>query len=139
MNNTVAIVGASNVGKSSLFNAIIGEKQAIVSDIPGTTRDRHYTHIQNEHGYLTLVDTGGLGDADLPLADLFSRQTLIAIDEADIIWFVVDISKPPSQIEFDLCQGLRKQNKTIFLVLNKSDQEDLSNEYFKLGLSQLYT
>ncbi|MCC6643226.1 ribosome biogenesis GTPase Der, partial [Candidatus Peregrinibacteria bacterium] len=118
----IAIVGKPNVGKSSLFNRLIGQKVAITSDLPGTTRDRVFRRINLNNINAILVDTGGLefGKKHNIEADMQS-QSQIAISEADLVLFLVDGRSEPTKDDLDAAQILRRQSKKIIFVANKID------------------
>ncbi|HSE84274.1 MAG TPA: GTPase, partial [Thermodesulfobacteriota bacterium] len=121
---TVAIVGRPNVGKSTLFNRIIGWQKAIVEDIPGVTRDRNYGDVEWDGREFTIVDTGGL-DAkteDLHLA-LVIDQVKLAIEEADLIIFLLDAQTGVMPQDVEALEILRKTSKPILYAINKVDHE----------------
>ena len=134
----VAIIGRPNVGKSTLFNRIIGQRDAIVYDTPGVTRDRHYAGTEWAGKPFSVVDTGGFVPES---ADVFEaairEQAQIAIDEADVVVFVVDGHEGLLPADHDVVATLRKSQKRVLLVVNKIDSEkrelDLA-EFYKLGL-----
>lgn len=141
----VAIVGRPNVGKSTLFNRILGERRAILSDVAGTTRDRLYGEVLWNDRPFVLVDTGGLMMSDeeiaeLPLADIVQRtreQALVAIAEADAIILVVDVLSGPIAGDDDIANLLRQTQKPVFLAANKADNEERrlnAVEFYQLGL-----
>ena len=134
----VAIVGRPNVGKSTLFNRIIGKRQAIVHDLPGVTRDRHYDETEWAGKPFTLVDTGGFVPAS---ADVFEtairEQAQIAIEEADLVLFLVDATTGPLPMDHDIAEILRRSQKKVILLVNKVDSENREPalaEFFALGL-----
>lgn len=141
----VAIVGRPNVGKSTLFNRLIEEKIAIVSETAGTTRDRLYGEVEFAGRAFVVVDTGGLAlddRADLPgtpaamLAGV-RAQAQLAIDEADAIVFVVDVEQGATPNDFEIAKILRQTNKPVYLVANKADNTTRAQnavEFFPLGL-----
>jgi len=136
----VAIVGRPNVGKSTLFNRLIGERRAVVHDIPGTTRDRNYGTAEWRGREFTVVDTGGIGLGDMSqlLADV-TAQAEEAIREADAILFVVDAVEGVNPIELDLSQRLRRAGKPVILVANKADNRARAieaAEFYQLGLGE---
>ncbi len=136
----VAIVGRPNVGKSTLFNRLIGVKQAIVDDIPGVTRDRQYGTCDWDGQYFTVVDTGGfLPEVDQRSVEKAVRdQALLAVEEADAIVLVVDGRSGLVPSEEALAKLLRKTSKPVFLAVNKIDsaaQEAQVGEFQKLGFS----
>jgi len=118
----VAIVGRPNVGKSTLFNRLVGRRQAIVEDVPGVTRDRHYATVEWSDRQFVLVDTGGLepetGDE---LIALTSRQARQAVEEADVILFVVDAHQGLLPTDEEIARYLRQRSKDVILVANKAD------------------
>ena len=125
----VAIVGRPNVGKSSLFNRLVGERRAIVSDIPGTTRDRISAKVTWGDDSFVLVDTGGL--ELIPNSDLWEKvrgQVEIAINDADAIMFLVDGLSGVTPGDIEISHMLRKISKPVFLVVNKVDNpKDINN------------
>lgn len=136
----VALVGRPNVGKSTLFNRLIGERRAIVEDVPGTTRDRHYADAEWGGRVFTVVDTGGLiiGDTD-ELGSQVRAQAQIAIDEADVIVCLVDILDELTPADYDIADMLRRTQKPIILTANKADnlkREMNIAEYYSLGLGE---
>lgn len=138
----VAIVGRPNVGKSSLFNAIHGERKAIVEPEGGTTRDRLYADIKWKGKGFTLIDTAGFEDipADA-MSELVIKQIRKGIEEADTILFVTDGMDGITPLDRDLAAMLRKTSKKIYLVVNKIDDESRSGraiEFFELGLGDPY-
>ncbi len=138
----VALVGRVNVGKSSLFNKIIEERLALVSDVPGTTRTRNIGIAEWRGKYFRLIDTGGLTfDDSVPLEEDIIKQTEIALDEADVIVFVTDIQDGLLPQERELAKRLVKKikDRPILLVANKADSLPLyaqvhDREWLKLGL-----
>ena len=149
----VALVGRPNVGKSTLFNRLVGERLSIVEDLPGTTRDRLYGTVEWRGREFSLVDTGGLDEVPGPrardgaggvagLEDSVRRQADVAIDEADLVLLVVDAKDGIVPIEQDLAQRLRRSGKPTLLVANKADGwrgEAQAAEFYQLGLGDLHT
>jgi GTP-binding protein len=141
----IAIVGRPNVGKSTLFNRLVDERLAIVSDTAGTTRDRLYGNAEFAGREFIVVDTGGL-ELDMltdlpgtPAAMLVGvrAQAQSAIDEADAIIFVVDVEQGPTPDDFEIAKVLRQTSKPVYLVVNKADNETRrlnAVEFFELGL-----
>ncbi|MBC7231651.1 MAG: ribosome biogenesis GTPase Der [Chloroflexi bacterium] len=138
----VAIVGRQNVGKSTLFNRIVGERLAIVEDLPGTTRDRLYADAEWQGRVFTLVDTGGLvlGAED----DLLSRvrlQAQQAIADADVIIFVTDVLEGVTPADQQIAEILHRAQKPVFLAANKADTSQRrmdSADFYSLGLGEVY-
>lgn len=142
MSNIVAIVGRPNVGKSTLFNRLTGERKAIVEEQSGVTRDRHYG-ISNWNGIdFSVIDTGGYvkGSDDI-FEEEIRKQVHLAIDEADVIIFMVDTQVGVTDLDDEVAKMLRKVDKKIFLVANKVDSplhQTLSAEFYSLGLGEVY-
>jgi len=140
MNRIVAIVGRPNVGKSTLFNRLLGRRDAIVEDVAGVTRDRHYGHADWAGAQYDLIDTGGLvPDSD----DLFERaifeQAQIAVDEAYVVVFVVDAREGVTPIDHAIAETLRRTTKKVVLVVNKCDNDRIDQEavaFWELGLGE---
>jgi GTP-binding protein len=139
----VAIVGRPNVGKSTLFNRLIGERLAIVEDIPGTTRDRVYGTAEWNGRRFTVVDTGGLELE--PGTDIEARvqdQARVAMDEADVILFVVDAAAGLAPLDHEVADRLRRTSKPTILVINKADntrREHEGAEFYALGMEPTIT
>jgi len=151
----VAIVGRPNVGKSTLFNRLIGERLAIVEDIPGTTRDRIYGTVEWNGRELSLVDTGGLDDAapaargarrapiekEPGITKAVRRQVEAAISEADLIVFLADAKTGIVPVDHDVADRLRRSGKPVILVANKADSwrgEAQAAEFYELGLGEVH-
>ncbi len=118
----VAIVGRPNVGKSTLFNRLIGERLAIVEDLPGTTRDRVYGTADWNGRHFTVVDTGGLElDPGTHIEERVQDQARVAIEEADVILFLVDAAAGLAPLDYELADRLRRTSKPTVLVVNKAD------------------
>ncbi len=138
---TVAIVGRPNVGKSTLFNRLAGERRAITEATSGVTRDRHYTKAEWSGYEYNLIDTGGVVSGS---HDIFERaikeQAEIAIFEADVILFVADVATGLHPLDSEVAQMLRKSGKPIFLLANKADNEKreplAASEFYPLGLGE---
>ncbi|MCI5745633.1 MAG: ribosome biogenesis GTPase Der [Erysipelotrichaceae bacterium] len=134
----VAIVGKPNVGKSSLFNRIIGEKKSIVYDEPGVTRDRIYALANWLTREFNIIDTGGIEIENRPFQESIRAQAEIAIDEADVIVFLCDGRSELSDDDYLIAKIIKKTNKPIILAVNKIDDISLSAnayEYYKLGIN----
>ncbi|HYV98155.1 MAG TPA: GTPase, partial [Gemmatimonadaceae bacterium] len=126
----VALVGRPNTGKSSLFNRIVGTQAAIVSDEPGTTRDRHFARAEwNGHAFW-LVDTGGLPNNEVGINSAIRKQIQQAIAEADLLLFVVDAQAGVVPEDERLAAMVRESGKPSLLIANKVD-DPKSNEYFE--------
>ena len=138
----VAIVGRPNVGKSTLFNRIVGSRRAIVGDEPGITRDRLYGNAEWMGRQLRVVDTGGIlpEEKDLIPAEIF-RQARVALDEAAAIIMVVDGRSELAGPDLELVRLLRKANRPLFLAVNKVDSEkqsSLIDDFHRLGVNQMF-
>jgi len=136
---SVAIIGRPNVGKSSLFNVLSKSRKALVADIPGLTRDRHYSKLYIKDKAIWLIDTGGFEPKNKDaIAYKMSEQTKIAIDESDCIFFVVDARIGCHPIDEQIASFLRKKNKKIFLLINKSEgmsAEIIFSDFSRLGFN----
>lgn len=136
---TVAIVGRPNVGKSTIFNRIVGERISIVQDEPGVTRDRIYgkgTWLDKE---FSLIDTGGITLEEHPIDVQIKSQAEIAIEEADVIVFLVDIRAGITPLDESIAQLLYRSEKPVVLALNKADnpeQRERLYEFYSLGLDE---
>lgn len=121
----VALVGRPNVGKSTIFNALTRSRDALVHDEPGVTRDRHYGICRRaEDQPFALCDTGGLSGNEEGLAGATARQARAAVEEADLVLFVVDGREGPSALDESILGWLRKSGRRFFLVVNKTDGMD---------------
>ncbi len=142
MGNIVAVVGRPNVGKSTLFNRLIGERQSIVDDESGVTRDRQYgTCVWNGKTF-TVVDTGGFVEGS---DDVFEKairgQVKIAIQEATVIIFMVDVTTGITDLDEEVATMLRRTEKPVLLMVNKVDNQDRmleANEFWSLGFEETY-
>ncbi|MHB1050041.1 MAG: ribosome biogenesis GTPase Der [Bacteroidota bacterium] len=139
----VAIVGRPNVGKSTLFNRILGAQQAIVHNEPGVTRDRHYGNAEWTGKKFMMIDTGGfVPESDEVFEKAIREQSQIAIQEADKIIFVVDGKEGFTQIDKEIAHILRRSNKKVMLVVNKVDSErdeHTTAQFHELGLGEPYS
>jgi GTP-binding protein len=134
---TVAIVGRPNVGKSTIFNRIVGERVSIVEDEPGVTRDRIYGQADWLGKEFSLIDTGGITLEEYPLDVEIKSQAEIAIEEADVIIFMVDIRSGITALDENIAKMLYRSNKPVVLALNKADnpeQRERFYEFYSLGL-----
>jgi len=136
----VAIVGRPNVGKSTLFNRLAGERIAVVEDLPGTTRDRVYADITWGERELTLIDTGGFEPRpDSDLRQKVKHQAEVAIDEADVILFMVDVLDGVTIPDQETAEALMRSRKPIILAVNKADNEQRRQQAFQfheLGIGE---
>ena len=139
----VAIVGRPNVGKSTLFNRLVGRRQAIVDSTAGTTRDRHYGKTDWNGKEFSVIDTGGYTvNSDDVFEDEIRRQVLLAIEEADVILFMVEVSTGITDLDMMMADLLRRTTKKVLLVCNKVDNNDqlyASHEFYSLGLGDPYS
>lgn len=138
----VVVVGRPNVGKSTLFNRLVGRRVAVVEDIPGVTRDRLYAEAEWRGKKFTIVDTGGiLFSDDDPLIEQIRVQAEIALAEAEVVLFVADATAGLSPDDRDLAQHLRGIKKPVFVLANKADNQQrdaLANEFYALGLGDVW-
>ena len=136
----VAIVGRPNVGKSTLFNRLVGQRQAIVDETAGTTRDRHYGKTDWNGKEFSIIDTGGYTvNSDDVFEEEIRRQVMLAIDEADLILFLVEVRTGITDLDMMMADILRRSGKKVMLVCNKVDTYDLiyfSHEFHSLGLGE---
>jgi GTP-binding protein len=136
----VAIVGRPNVGKSTLFNRLVGRRQALVRDVPGVTRDRLYGLVAFDRWQATFVDTGGFDPSpEASLVDAVRRQVLAAIAEADLLLFVVDARAGLTGLDREIADALRKAGRPVLLVANKVEgpaQEGQLGELYELGFGE---
>jgi GTP-binding protein len=142
MSNLVAIVGRPNVGKSTLFNRLIGERRAIVGDEPGITRDRIYGAVEWAGAKFSLIDTGGIvPDDDAVIPANILKQAGMAIDEAQVLIWVVDARAGVTQLDEELAALLRSTGKHVLVAANKTDSSRLeseSTEFFRFGFDNVF-
>lgn len=142
MAGIVAIVGRPNVGKSTLFNRLIGERKAIVDDVSGVTRDRHYGTSDWVGKEFTVVDTGGyVSESSDVFESSIREQVELAIGEADVLLFVVDAVLDPNDLDVAFFKVIRKSKKPYLVVANKADNDErmfMANSYYSLGVETLY-
>ena len=138
----VAIVGRPNVGNSTLFNRLVGQRQAIVDATAGTTRDRHYGKTDWNGKEFSVIDTGGYAvNSDDLFEEDIRRQVMLAIDEADLILFMVEVGTGITDLDMMMANVLRRSGKPVIVVCNKVDNYDLiylSHEFHSLGLGAPY-
>lgn len=143
MANVIAIVGRPNVGKSTLFNRLVGRRSAIVDEVAGVTRDRHYGKTEWNGREFTIVDTGGyIKGSDDVFEGEIRRQVQIAIDEATVLLFLVDVVDGITQFDEEVASLIRKSKKKAILVANKVDNHERSPyaaEFYQLGLGEVYS
>jgi len=142
MGNVVAIVGRPNVGKSTLFNRLIGERVAIMDNQSGVTRDRHYGYAEWLGRNFTVIDTGGYVDgSDDVFEGAIRQQVHLALEEADVILFMVDTTVGLTGLDQEFAQVVRRTKKPIYLIANKADygpKEHYTGEFYALGLGDVY-
>ncbi len=138
MSNIVAIVGRPNVGKSTLFNRLIGSRKAIVNEESGVTRDRNYGKSSWNGKEFSVIDTGGyVCNSDDIFEEEINKQVLLAIDEADVILFMVDAEVGVSDLDQNFARLLRNIDKPVYLIANKVDTPDRlyeAQEFYRLGI-----
>lgn len=141
MNPVIALVGRPNVGKSTLFNCLTKTRDALVADFPGLTRDRKYGHaVTNEIEY-TVIDTGGLSGEREGVDEKMAEQTLLAIEESNIVLFLVDAKDGLTTADENIAEQLRRYGKNIIIVVNKIDGFDIdqvTSEFYSLGFQDLF-
>lgn len=136
----IALVGRPNVGKSTLFNRLTNSRDALVADFPGLTRDRKYGTATFEQRQFIVVDTGGISGDEQGIDAAMAEQSLFAIEEADVVLFLVDARDGLTPADMGISEHLRKQNKPSYLVVNKVDGLDGDSEsadFYKLGMASL--
>lgn len=143
MSNIIAIVGRPNVGKSTLFNRLTGNRQAIVDAISGVTRDRHYGKSDWNGKEFSVIDTGGyiVGSDDIFESEI-RKQVDLAMEEADIILFVTDATEGVTPLDEEVATIIRRSVKPVYLVVNKTDNPSRytdAMEFYSLGIEKLYS
>ncbi|HEX9818253.1 MAG TPA: ribosome biogenesis GTPase Der [Methylomirabilota bacterium] len=140
MRPVIAIVGRPNVGKSTLFNRLVGQRRALVRDVPGVTRDRLYGQVAFERWQATAIDTGGFDpSSEEPLIEGVRRQVLAAVQEADLVLFVVDARAGVTGLDVEIARVLRRSDRPVVLVANKVDaggMESAVAELYRLGFGE---
>lgn len=138
---TVAIVGRPNVGKSTIFNRIVGERISIVEDIPGVTRDRIYSSGEWLNQEFSLIDTGGIDIGDEPFLEQIRQQAEIAIDEADVIIFLTNGREGVTAADEEVAKILYKTKKPVVLAVNKIDNPEMRSDiydFYALGFGEVF-
>jgi len=133
----LSLVGRPNVGKSTLFNVLTKSRDALVADYPGLTRDRQYGRVQFKSTDIIIIDTGGLSGESEELDSHMEKQTRLAVDESDVIIFMVDARDGLTPADEVIAESLRRTGKNVKLVVNKTDGLDtrtVSSEFYSLGL-----
>lgn len=142
MSNIVAIVGRPNVGKSTFFNRLVGERIAIMDNVSGVTRDRHYGHAEWLDNYFTVIDTGGYVEgSDDKYESEIRKQVTLALEEASVIVFLVDARVGVTDLDKEFANVVRRTKKPVLLVANKVDVPNQGNyvaEFYALGLGDIY-
>lgn len=140
MSNIVAIVGRPNVGKSTLFNRLIGKRRAIVNEESGVTRDRNYGKSEWNGKEFSVIDTGGyVCNSEDIFEEEINKQVLLAIDEADVILFIVDTETGITDLDQNFARLLRNINKPVYVVANKVDNSEQlydAQEFYRLGIGE---
>ncbi|MBP9927260.1 MAG: ribosome biogenesis GTPase Der [Cyclobacteriaceae bacterium] len=143
MANIVAIVGRPNVGKSTFFNRLVEQRQAIMDDMPGVTRDRHYGYAEWIGKFFTVIDTGGyVTGSDDKFESQIRKQVELALDECTAVIFMVDCKTGLTGYDKEFAQIIRRSKKPVFLVANKADNPTKTaeaNEFYELGMGEVYT
>jgi len=138
----VALIGRPNVGKSTLFNRMVKRRDALVDPTPGVTRDRHYARVSWEEHPFILVDTGGIDDEDDTITNHIRHQAMMAVEEADIIFFLMDGREGLTPSDIEIVDLLRRTEKKVFYIVNKIDspamEDDLLAPFWELGVDQLW-
>jgi GTPase len=142
MANIVAIVGRPNVGKSTFFNRLVEQRQAIMDDMPGVTRDRHYGYAQWTDKFFTVIDTGGyVTDSDDKFESQIRKQVEMALEECTAVIFMVDCKDGLTGYDKEFAQIIRKSKKPVFIAANKVDTPSKTmeaNEFYELNLGEVY-
>ncbi|RZL16937.1 MAG: ribosome biogenesis GTPase Der [Pedobacter sp.] len=142
MSNIIAIVGRPNVGKSTLFNRLTESRKAIVDDFSGVTRDRHYGSAEWTDRQFTVIDTGGyVANSEDLFEAAIREQVVIAIEEATVLLFMVDVTTGITDLDDEIAQLLRRSKKPVFTVVNKVDNTQLQTEastFYGFGLGEIY-
>jgi GTPase len=142
MPNIVAIVGRPNVGKSTFFNRLVEQRKAIVDNVSGVTRDRHYGFAEWTGHHFTVMDTGGyVADSDDLFESAIRNQVELAIEEASVILFLVDAAVGLTDLDKSFANKLRGNRKPVIVVANKADNQErlfAANEFYELGMGTIF-
>ncbi len=142
MSNILAIVGRPNVGKSTLFNRLVEDRQAIMDNESGVTRDRQYGYAEWTGKFFTVIDTGGyVVDSDDIFEEAIRKQVKLALEEANVILFLVDCITGLTDLDKDFAKILRQVSKPVFVVANKADSTDkehMAAEFYALGMGEVF-
>lgn len=142
MSRMIAIVGRPNVGKSTLFNKLVGQRKSIVEDMPGVTRDRLYGRMVFEGREFDVVDTGGFDPSPTdPLIATMKEQVQLAVAEADAVFFVMDALQGVTPMDEEIVRMLRRHKKPVFYLVNKCDgynKEVAASEFYSLGVEPIH-
>jgi GTP-binding protein len=143
MANIVAIVGRPNVGKSTFFNRLVEQRQAIMDDMPGVTRDRHYGYAEWIGKFFTVIDTGGyVTGSDDKFESQIRKQVELALDECTAVIFMVDCKAGLTGYDKEFANIIRRSKKPVFIAANKADTPSKTaeaNEFYELGMGEVYT
>ncbi|WP_404358124.1 ribosome biogenesis GTPase Der [Methylotuvimicrobium sp. KM1] len=137
----IALVGRPNVGKSTLFNYLTRSREALVADYPGLTRDRQYGRVKRGQRDCLVVDTGGIADDADGIDSFAKKQVQVALDEADVVFFIVDAREGLNASDQSIAENLRKLDKPVVLVVNKIDGVDANaavSDFYALALGEPY-
>lgn len=137
----IALVGKPNVGKSTIFNRLVGKKISIIEDVPGITRDRIYGNVNFENKSFSVIDTGGIEIGNENFNKEISVQAQLAIDEADLVLFVVDGKEGLTSDDYKVRDMLKKINNKVIVVINKCDSKkikDTEYEFYELGFNKYF-
>lgn len=137
----IAIVGRPNVGKSTIFNRIVGERISIVEDVSGVTRDRIYADGEWLGKEFNIIDTGGIDIGDEPFLEQIKQQAEIAMDEADVIIFITSGRESVTDADENVAKMLYRTKKPVLLAVNKIDNPEMRNDvfdFYSLGLGEPY-
>ena len=140
MSFLVAIVGRTNVGKSTLFNVLTNSRDALVFDFEGVTRDRQYGQAKYDDLDYLVVDTGGISDKDVGFDEFMAKQSQVAIDEANLVFFIVDGRAGLTAGDEYVAGLLRQKDKKVVVVVNKVDgtEEEAMAEFYSFGFDKVF-